>query len=66
MGIVTDGIDLAKNIFAEHGVHPWSKRLMQQPGIGSITASALLARIGSDHDLANGCQVATWIGLMLR
>ena len=40
-----------------------SKRLMERPGIGSITASALLASIGNGHDFSNGRQVAAWIGL---
>ena len=40
-----------------------SKRLMQRPGIGPITASALLASIGNGHDFRNGRQVAAWIGL---
>lgn len=40
-----------------------SKRLMQRPGIGPITASALLASIGNGHDFKNGRQVAAWIGL---
>jgi transposase len=40
-----------------------SKRLMQRPGIGPITASALLASIGGGHDFKNGRQVAAWIGL---
>ena len=31
-----------------------SKRLMQRPGIGPITASALLASIGHGHDFQNG------------
>ncbi|MDH5626185.1 MAG: IS110 family transposase [Nitrospira sp.] len=41
-----------------------SKRLMQRPGIGPITASALLASIGNGHDFRNGRQVAAWIGLV--
>ena len=40
------------------------KRLMQLPGIGPTTASALLASIGGGHDFANGRQVAAWIGLV--
>jgi len=40
-----------------------SKRLMELPGIGPTTASALLASIGGGHDFANGRQVAAWIGL---
>jgi len=40
-----------------------SKRLMERPGIGPITASALVACIGNGHDFKNGRQVAAWIGL---
>jgi transposase len=41
-----------------------SKRLMTLPGIGPVTASALLASIGGGHDFDNGRQVAAWIGLV--
>ena len=41
-----------------------SRRLMQLPGIGPTTASALLASIGGGHDFGNGRQVAAWIGLV--
>ena len=41
-----------------------SKRLMKLPGIGPVTASALLASMGGGHDFANGRQVAAWIGLV--
>lgn len=41
-----------------------SKRLMQRPGIGPVTASALLASLGNGHDFRNGRQVAAWIGLV--
>lgn len=40
-----------------------SRRLMELPGIGPNTASALLASIGAGHDFQNGRQVAAWIGL---
>ena len=40
-----------------------SKRLMERPGIGPISASALLASIGGGHDFKNGRQVAAWVGL---
>ena len=40
-----------------------SRRLMDLPGIGPNTASALLASIGGGHDFKNGRQVAAWIGL---
>ena len=41
-----------------------SKRLMKLPGIGPVTASAMLASIGNGHDFKNGRQVAAWIGLV--
>ena len=40
-----------------------SKRPMERPGIGPISASALLASIGGGHDFKNGRQVAAWMGL---
>jgi transposase len=40
-----------------------SKRLMQLPGIGPTTASAMVATIGGGHDFVNGRQVGAWIGL---
>jgi transposase len=41
-----------------------SKRLMKLPGIGPVTASALLASMGHGHEFDNGRQVAAWIGLV--
>lgn len=41
-----------------------SKRLMKLPGIGPVTASAMLASLGGGHDFKNGRQVAAWIGLV--
>lgn len=41
-----------------------SRRLMQLPGIGPTTASALLASVGGGHEFDNGRQVAAWIGLV--
>lgn len=41
-----------------------SRRLMKLPGIGPVTASALLASIGGGHDFTSGRQVAAWIGLV--
>lgn len=40
-----------------------STQLMQLPRVGPITASTLLASIGSAHDFANGRQLAAWLGL---
>lgn len=41
-----------------------SKQLMQLPGIGPTTASALVASIGCGHDFKNGRQLAAWLGLV--
>ena len=43
-----------------------SKRLMDMPGIGATTASALLASIGNGHDFNAGRQLAAWLGLVPR
>jgi len=39
-------------------------RLMQLPGIGPTTASALVASLGGGHDFKNGRQLAAWAGLV--
>lgn len=41
-----------------------SRRLMQLPGIGPTTASALTASLGHGHDFKNGRQLAAWVGLV--
>lgn len=41
-----------------------SCRLMQLPGIGPTTASALAASLGNGHDFKNGRQLAAWVGLV--
>lgn len=43
-----------------------AKRLAQTPGIGVITASAIVATIGRGHDFKNGRQFAAWLGLVPR
>jgi len=40
-----------------------SRRLLQLRGVGSTTASALVASIGDGHDFRNGRQVAASLGL---
>ena len=39
------------------------QRLMQLPGIGPTSATALIASLGNGHDFSNGRQVAAWLGL---
>lgn len=43
-----------------------SEKLAQIPGIGPITASALVASIGDAKSFANGRQLAAWLGLVPR
>lgn len=43
-----------------------SRRLAEIPGIGPLTASALVASIGNAATFTNGRQLAAWIGLVPR
>jgi len=40
-----------------------AQQLMQLPGVGVTTATALLAMIGNGHDFKCGRQFAAWLGL---
>jgi transposase len=44
--------------------HPESQRLMTIPGIGPITATALVAAVGDVGAFKNGRQFAAWLGLV--
>ena len=39
-----------------------AQRLLQAPGIGPVTATALVATVGNAHAFTNGRQVAAWLG----
>jgi transposase len=41
-------------------------RIMDIPGIGPITATALIAAIGNGHDFKNGRQLSAWLGMVPR
>jgi len=43
-----------------------ARRLATVPGIGVVTASAVVATIGDGHDFRNGRQFAAWLGLVPR
>jgi transposase len=45
---------------------PKARRLMGLPGIGPITATALLASVGDIHQFRNARQFAAWLGLVPR
>ena len=57
-------IELEVQIKAWHRANPASCKLEKIPGIGPITASALVASIWDARRFANGRQVAAWLGLV--
>lgn len=58
--------ELEVQIQAWHRENAASKKLAQIPGIGPITASALVASIGDARNFENGRQLAAWLGLVPR
>lgn len=54
----------------DHQIEQWhranalSRKLEKIPGIGPITASALVASVGDAKNFANGRQLAAWLGLV--
>jgi transposase len=46
--------------------HPECQRLQTIPGIGPVTATALIAAIGAVTQFKNGRQLAAWLGLVPR
>jgi transposase len=49
-----------------HRQNEASRKLAQIPGIGPLTASALIASIGDARYFKNGRQLAAWLGLVPR
>lgn len=47
-----------------HKANESSQKLAAIPGVGPITASAMVATIGNAHDFKNGRQLAAWLGLV--
>jgi transposase len=58
--------ELELRIRAWHRASAASQRLEQIPGIGPLTASALVASIGDAKSFENGRQLAAWLGLVPR
>lgn len=58
--------ELETQIQSWHRNDEASCRLARVPGIGPLTASALVATIGDAKSFANGRQLAAWIGLVPR
>ena len=53
-----------RQIQAWHRSHAVSRRLAEIPGIGPISATALVAAIGHARYFKNGRQLAAWMGLV--
>lgn len=62
----THVLDLEAKIKAWHRENELSCKLEQIPGIGPVTASALVATIGDAKSFDNGRQLAAWMGLVPR
>jgi transposase len=58
--------ELQLQIQAWHRENPDSQRLEAVPGIGPLTASALVASVGDARHFKNGRQLSAWIGLVPR
>ena len=58
--------DLEKKLMAWHRANEASRRLATIPGVGVITATALVATIGDASQFHSGRQLAAWLGLVPR
>ena len=59
-------LDLEKQLKAWHRSNEASRRLEAIPGVGVITATALVATIGDATQFRSGRQLAAWLGLVPR
>jgi transposase len=55
-----------RQIVSWHRENPLSRRLEKIPGIGPLSASALVASIGDVRTFKSGRQLAAWLGLVPR
>lgn len=58
--------ELEAQIRAWHNENAASVKLAEIPGIGPITASAIVATVGDAGEFRNGRQMAAWLGLVPR
>jgi transposase len=56
--------EIENQIIVWHRTNDGSRKLARVPGIGPITASAMVAAIGDAKSFKNGRQVGAWIGLL--
>ena len=55
---------LEAQIKASHRMNEMSRKLERIPGIGPLTASALVATVGDAKSFTSGRQLAAWMGLV--
>lgn len=58
--------ELEGQIKVWHRANENSRQLERMPGIGPLTASALVASVGDAKNFENGRQLAAWLGLVPR
>lgn len=58
--------ELEEQIDAWHRMNEDSQKLTKIPGIGPLTATAVVASIGNAKDFRNGRELAAWLGLVPR
>ena len=64
---VTRAIEaLDEQLLAWHRVQPDSQRLATIPGVGVLTATAIIGAIGDGRQFRGGREFAAWIGLVPR
>lgn len=56
--------ELEAQIQQWHREHAASRKLAEIPGLGPITASAIVATVGDAREFKNGRQLAAWMGLV--
>jgi len=56
--------EIESEIVAWHRTNDVSRKLAKMPGIGPITASAMVASIGDAKSFKNGRQVSAWLELV--
>jgi transposase len=58
--------ELEAQIQRWHRENAASRKLAEIPGLGPITASAIVANVGDAREFKNGRQLAAWMGLVPR
>lgn len=58
--------ELELDIQRWHRDNPASQKLAKMPGIGPMTASAMVASVGDARNFKNGRQLAAWLGIVPR